>query len=106
MELRVFPRDANMDITNEFLKEGKYASIPISVFYTSDQRYLWHWTERPALADREMEEIAAEVKLDQPDATEQQLRATARPRNQERYSLWQQETVREIRIALAEILGL
>lgn len=106
MELRVFPRDTNMDIMNEFLKEGKYASLPTSVFYTIDQRYLWHWMERPAFADQEMEEIATQVELEQPDATEQQLRAAARPRNQARYPLWQQATVGEIRGALAEILGL
>ena len=48
METRVFPRDSHMDIMNEFLKEGKWASIPTVVFYTRDLRYICHWIERPA----------------------------------------------------------
>ena len=106
MEMRTFPRDSNMDIMNEFLKQGRWASIPTAVFYTSDHQYICHWTERPALADQEMESIEAEVRLQQPDATDPQIRAAARPRNQERYPAWQQESVREIREMLAEHLGL
>ena len=37
-EMRIFPRDSHMDIMNEFLKEGKYASIPAVVFYTRGPR--------------------------------------------------------------------
>ena len=106
MGMRVFSRDSNMDIMNEFLKEGKYASIPTAVFYTREHRYICHWNERPALASRQMEEIEAQVRREQPEATDQQLRASARPLNQERYPAWQQESVREIREMLAEHLGL
>ena len=38
MEMRIFPRDANMDIMNEYLKEGQWASIPTVVFYTRDHK--------------------------------------------------------------------
>src|SRR5262245_41391359 len=48
LELRVFPRDDNLDIMGEFLNDGQHQSIPTFVFYTSDQRYLTHWIERPA----------------------------------------------------------
>ena len=106
MEMRVFPRDSHMDIMNEFLKEGKWASIPTAVFYTKDHQYIGHWIERPAQADSEMEEIRAQVTREQPDATDQQVRAAARPRNQERFAAWQQESVREIREMLAQHLGL
>ena len=106
MEMRVFPRDSNMDIMNEFLKQGQWASIPTVVFYTRDHQYICHWIERPALADREMESIEAEVRREQPDATDPQIRASARPRNQERYPAWQHESVPEIREMLAEHLGL
>ena len=107
MEMRVFPRDSHMDIMNEFLKEGKWASIPAAVFYTKDHQYICHWIERPALADREMEEITAQVKRELPaDATDVQIRAAARPRNLERYPAWQQESVREIREMLEKHLGL
>ena len=106
MEMRTFPRDSNMDIMNEFLKEGKWASIPTAVFYTRDHQYICHWIERPALADREMDEITAQVGQEQPDASDPQVRAVARPRNQERYPVWQQESVREIREMLSDLLGL
>ena len=106
MEMRAFPRDSHMDIMNEFLKEGKWASIPTAVFYTRDHRYICHWIERPVLADREMDEIAAQVKREMPDAPDPQVRAAARPHNQERYPAWQQESVREIREMLAQHLGL
>ena len=38
LELRIFPRDENHDIMNEFLKEGKYMSIPVAVFYDEGTR--------------------------------------------------------------------
>ena len=80
--------------------------IPTTVFYTSDHQYICHWIERPAIADAQMYEIEAQIKLAQPDATDVQLRAAARPLNQERYPGWQRETVREIREMLAQHLGL
>jgi thiol-disulfide isomerase/thioredoxin len=107
IEMRIFPRDSHMDIMNEFLKQGLYASIPTAVFYTGDHQYICHWIERPALAEREMEEIAEKVKAELPaDATEQQTRAASRPLNQARFPAWQQESVREIREMLAQNLGL
>ncbi len=54
MELRIFPRDENLDIMNEFLKDGQFQSIPTFVFYTMDHRYLCHWIERPQKANEEM----------------------------------------------------
>ena len=32
VEMRIFPRDENMDIMNEFLNKGKFISIPVIVF--------------------------------------------------------------------------
>jgi hypothetical protein len=54
MELRIFSRDENLDIMNEFLNQGKHQSIPVFVFYTRDHGYLDHWIERPALANEQM----------------------------------------------------
>ncbi len=56
LELRIFPRDENLDIMNEFLKGGEHQSIPTFVFYTGDHRYLAHWIERPAKANEENEQ--------------------------------------------------
>src|SRR5262245_49429929 len=57
LEMRVFPRDENLDIMNEFLKDGEFQSIPTAVFYTADQRYLYHFIERPQKANDEMPEM-------------------------------------------------
>ena len=56
-DLRAFPRDENLDIMGEFLKHGEHQSIPTAVFYTKDQDYIAHWSERPAKADAEMGEV-------------------------------------------------
>ena len=106
MDMRIFPRDSHKDIMAEFLKDGLYESIPAVVFYTSGHDYICHWIERPELADREMAETNRQIKEEMPDATDVQQRAAARPRNQERFPVWQRESVKEIRELLAEKLGL
>jgi hypothetical protein len=71
MELRIFPRDGprvgrgpranpadspNADLVNEFLyeKDGQtYQSVPVAVFYSDDLRYLYHYTEYPAIYHKE-----------------------------------------------------
>ncbi|HZP27063.1 MAG TPA: thioredoxin family protein [Dehalococcoidia bacterium] len=58
-EIRIFWRDENPDIMNEFLKDGEFQSIPVGVFYTKDHRYIGHWIERPALANQEMHVLRA-----------------------------------------------
>lgn len=51
MELRIFLRDENPDIMDEFLSnEGKSRAIPVFVFYTDDLTYITHFTERSASA--------------------------------------------------------
>ncbi len=57
IEFRAFPRDENLDIMNEFLKDGEYQSIPTAVFYTRDHQYILHWIERPVKANDEMPEM-------------------------------------------------
>src|SRR5581483_593848 len=55
MELRVFLRDENPDIMDEFLSNaGKARAIPVFVFYTSDMQYITHFVERPATAQGEI----------------------------------------------------
>jgi hypothetical protein len=54
MEFRAFPRDQNLDIMNEFLKDGEFQSIPTAVFYTKDHQYIYHFSERPQKANDEM----------------------------------------------------
>lgn len=106
IELRIFPRDKNLDIMNEFLNEGKYQSIPTCVFYTKDLKYIAHWIERPALANEERIKIEAEIKKQMPTAAEQEMRMVIRERTQARYPAWQQATIQEVRKLLAGNLGM
>ena len=104
--MRVFPRDANLDIADEFLNRGEFRSIPTVVFYTADQQYLFHWIERPALAHKETAEINAEIERDMAGQDEQVVRQTRRERTNARYPDWQKATVQEIRELLGQKLGL
>jgi hypothetical protein len=106
LELRIFPRDQNLDIANEFLKEGKYMSIPVVVFYSKDLQEIARWIERPAIADRERAAIEAEVRKEMPGADDTTLRTTIRECTQPRYPAWQQASLKEMRQLLATKLGL
>ncbi len=48
LELRIFLRDQNLDLMDQYLKEGKYRSVPTIVFFSADLRQLGVWIERPA----------------------------------------------------------
>ncbi len=102
MELRCFFRDENKDIMAEFLKGGEFESIPVAVFYTADHRYIAHWIERPALANREMKEKLGPMyaRLRKPDMTDEE-KAAAKAENiafqtGPIWANWRQETIREV----------
>ncbi|MEZ4733453.1 MAG: thioredoxin family protein [Caldilineaceae bacterium] len=48
LNVRVFLRDQNLDLIDQYLKEGQFRSIPVFVFFDEDFRELGHWIERPA----------------------------------------------------------
>ena len=106
MELRIFPRDDNLDIMNEFLNRGESQSIPTFVFYTRDHRYIAHWIERPAKANAELGEI--------PKLFADLDREKDREKMRERYdefqrgpvwASWREATVRELRELLQSKCG-
>ena len=105
MDMRVFPRDTNLDIMDEFLNGGEHRSIPALVFYNSDQEYLAHWIERPALATTEMAEITQSLERDMAGQDEQAVRQARRERVNARFKDWQRETVKELRELLGQILA-
>jgi hypothetical protein len=75
---------------NEFLHQGKHQSIPVFVFYTRSQRYLAHWTERPALANEQMHLVNA---IFQGKTAEEALPEYDRFQQGEVWANWRQETV-------------
>ncbi len=96
VELRIFPRDENHDIMNEFLKEGLYMSIPVAVFYDQGHEYICHWIERSETANREQGEIEAAIRSEQPDISDQDFGRQRRARTAARAGDWQKATVDEL----------
>ncbi|MCY4556689.1 MAG: thioredoxin family protein [Chloroflexi bacterium] len=96
VELRIFPRDENHDIMNEFLKEGLYMSIPVAVFYDQGHEYICHWIERSETASREQGEIEAAIRSEQPDISDQDFGRQRRARTAARAGDWQKATVDEL----------
>lgn len=105
LEMSIFPRDDNHDIMNEFLKNGEWMSIPVAVFYTADHKYICHWIERPASAEREMVEIEKEIRGANPDIDDQEFGRERRARTAARAEAWQQDSVTEIKELLAKSIS-
>jgi selT/selW/selH-like putative selenoprotein len=47
LNLRVFLRDENLDIMDQYLKQGEFRSIPVFVFFDKAFNELGYWIERP-----------------------------------------------------------
>lgn len=118
MELRVFLRDQNLDIMDEFLSNnGKSRAIPVFVFYTKDVEYITHWKERSASAHAGLAVAMSEAKtkLDLPQsvtfatlegANRQALLQEVITRVAPFTHQWRQDAIREIRQALANALSI
>ena len=104
LELRVFPRDKNLDIMNEFLNQGKFMSIPVIVFYTKYLKHICHWIERSEVANREMVEMREQIQKEKPSATQQEFMTALRQRMTGKQPEWQKSSVDEMRSILAEKL--
>jgi hypothetical protein len=118
MDLRVFLRDENPDIMDEFLSnDGKSRAIPVFVFYTADMQYITHFTERAATAHRELAEILDQVKAQMglpkettfataPEDRKQELLREVIAKLQPRSDDWRKEAIKEMRQLLSTALHL
>jgi hypothetical protein len=61
LKLSIFLRDQNLDLMDQYLKDGQHRSIPVFVFFDQDFRELGHWIERPARISQLMGERMAEL---------------------------------------------
>ncbi|HVB86141.1 MAG TPA: thioredoxin family protein [Candidatus Dormibacteraeota bacterium] len=116
MELRVFPRDENADIMDEFLSnDGKSRAIPVFVFYTKETRYIAQFTERSAGAHAELAAISNQVKSQLnlpptatfatiPESERQTFLREVIKRITPRFPEWRKESVREMRSLLSTAL--
>jgi len=105
MEIKIFPRDENLDIMNEFLNHGEHQSIPTFVFYTSTQEYLFHWIERPSVANEETAAIDKQIEKDMAGRDEQEVRRARRDKVNAKFPDWQKATVIEIKDLVAKVIG-
>jgi hypothetical protein len=90
---------------NEFLKNGQWMSIPTAVFYTKDHQYICHWIERPEVAEREMEEIEAAIRAENPEISDQEFGRERRTRTAARAVDWQHASVDELVDLLTRSIG-
>jgi hypothetical protein len=110
LDVRVFPRDQNLDLMDQYLKEGKYRSIPVFVFFDDKFKELGHFIERPdsvtaRRAQFRQELYAQHPEYGSPDAPVDQLPEEVRVRLQEEMAqkrdewkpLEEQDTIRAVR---------
>lgn len=85
LNVRVFLRDQNLDLIDQYLKEGKYRSIPVFVFFDESFQELGHFIERPASvtelrAKKRLELYAQNPEFGSPDSPVDQLPEDVRVR--------------------------
>lgn len=61
VNIRVFLRDQNLDIMDQYLKEGQFRSIPVFVLFDDEFNELGYWIERPAKITKLMQETIANM---------------------------------------------
>ncbi len=116
IELRIFYRDENPDIMDEFLSNsGKSRAIPVFVFYTEDLQYITRFTERSASAHAglavAMDEAKVQLNLpgdatfgNLPDADRQALLRELIARIRPHSDQWRKDAIQEIRELLSAAL--
>jgi len=115
MELRVFPRDENPDVMDEFLTNGKARAIPVFVFYTADLQYIARFVERSASAHAGLAAAMDEAKVklnlpstatfgNLPDADRQGFLREVIARIQPHSDQWRKDAIQELRELLATAL--
>ena len=85
IELRVFLRDKNPDLMDQYLNQGMFRSIPVFAFFDENMTEVARFLERPKEQTEEIEKKMLEVR--------RALRA-------ERYMDWRGGVVKEIRSLL------
>lgn len=108
LELRVFFRDKNLDLTDCFLNNG-YRSIPIMVYFDENWNEIGRWIERPARATVKSATVRAltvdAAPADQREAAIAEFRKQMNEAYEGPNGLWR-DTVKEVRQVLEIRLGL
>ncbi len=96
LNLRVFLRDQNTDLIDQYLKEGKFRSIPVFVFFDDQFRELGRFIERPDSvternAQRRLEMYARHPEFGSPEASITELPEEIRNALAEETAAWREE---------------
>jgi hypothetical protein len=110
LSVRIFKRDENLDIMDQYLYQGQFRSIPAIVFFDGKMKELGCWWERPQIARDEMSEARRRFAEQHPgladatkpvpemsDATKQLYMATMAQLRAENTARWTQAVVDEWR---------
>ena len=97
LNVKVFLRDQNLDLTDQYLNRGEFRSIPIMVFLDQNFNDLGHFIERPASvtklrAEKRLELYANNPEFGSPDAAIDQLPEDVRTRLQAAQAKLRDET--------------
>src|SRR5256885_1466443 len=85
VELRVFLRDKNPDLMDQYLNQGLYRSIPVFAFFDESMNEIARFIERPPKLTEQLEKAMLKAR--------KKLRA-------ENLEAWRQEVVSEVRSLL------
>ncbi len=116
LNLRIFLRDQNLDLMDQYLNQGKFRSIPVFVFFDDDFNEIGRFIERPASvtelrARKRLEIYARHPEFGSPDAPVDQLPEDVRQRLQAELAAMREETtpfanaevVRELRAIVERV---
>ena len=85
VEMRIFLRDKNPDLMDQYLNQGIYRSIPVFAFFDENMNEIARFVERPPKLTEQLEKAMLDVR--------KKLRA-------ENLEAWRQEVVSEVRSLL------
>jgi hypothetical protein len=67
LNLRIFLRDQNLDLMDQYLKDGQFRSIPVFVFFDPQFREIGHFIERPASVTERHAQIRRDLSAQYPE---------------------------------------
>jgi Thioredoxin len=95
LNLRVFLRDQNLDLIDQYLKEGKFRSIPVFVFFDEQFHELGRFIERPESVTERNAQLRLEMyqkhpEFGAPDASISELPEEIRTQLAEETAAWRE----------------
>lgn len=97
LNLRVFLRDQNTDLMDQYLNKGQFRSIPVFVFFDDQFREIGHFIERPESvternAQLRLDMYARHPEFGSPDASITELPEEIRTALAEETAAWREES--------------